>query len=131
MAEALLRAANPKLEVRSAGTLAMADLPAAPHAVEVLDKRGIDLGGHQSQPLTTELAQWADLILTMTENHRHQLVGLYPSVEEKTYTLRSYVGLAGDISDPFGGSTETYEATANELAELIEMLNEKLRGEQQ
>jgi arsenate reductase len=64
MSEALFeRAAGGVHEARSAGT-APADHVHA-NVVDVMREDGIDLSDRKPQLLTTELAQWADIVITM------------------------------------------------------------------
>lgn len=55
--------ANGQHEARSAGTRPAAQVH--PEVVEVMREIGLELSGHRPQPLTPELAQWADVVVTM------------------------------------------------------------------
>eukprot|EP01048_Picozoa_sp_COSAG05_P030436 COSAG05_NODE_10569_length_558_cov_0.901961_1_plen_138_part_01 len=48
--------------VMSAGIAAMPGAPAADQAIEVMRQIGVDISGHQSQPITGRLAKFADVI---------------------------------------------------------------------
>ena len=64
MSEALFeRAANGKHEARSAGTEPAERVH--PEVVEVMGENGIDLAGRTPQRLTHEMAEWADVVVTM------------------------------------------------------------------
>lgn len=90
MAEALLRAkAGDRFDVRSAGVFAVDGGPAAHEAVQVLSERGIDCH-HQSKKLDEALIRWADVILTMTESHKHAVGVRFPESAGKVYTLKEY-----------------------------------------
>ena len=54
----------------------------------------------------------SDLILTMTDMHKQQLVSHYGD-NGRIYQLSEYVGEIGDIVDPFGGSIDTYRQRLN------------------
>ncbi len=94
MAEALLRNKLPSVEVQSAGIFAGSGQQASHSTIEVLGNKNINLN-HQSQPVTVQLLNWADLVLTMTSQHKQSLAMQYPSFSEKLYTLKEYV-LEGD-----------------------------------
>lgn len=129
MAEALLKhKGKDRFEVKSAGVFALDGSRASYQTVEVLKEQGI-LHDHASQPLSKELIEWADLILTMTENHRRQIGDNYPQALDKTFTLKEFAGAKGnlDVTDPFGGSVDVYRATFNELEQWIDRLLEKLK----
>lgn len=101
MAEELFRektgTGDNRFQVISAGTSAGRGVPAAEEAVQALKERGLDLSEHQSRPITGELLKEADLILTMTRNHKETLLQMEPGVGDKVFTLKEYARyLAGD-----------------------------------
>ena len=104
------------IEVASAGIAAMAGGRPSIEAVKVLNERGLDLSGHLSQPLTERLARHADLILTMTNGHRHEIVSQWPDLANRTLVLSRD---QGDISDPIGGPLNIYEKCANQIDEQL------------
>ena len=98
--------------IESAGIFAMDGAPASAGAHHAMKKYGIDLEEHRAKSITPELLKQCDLVLTMTEGHKAQLL---PYAEGKVFTLLEYAGLPGDIADPFGGSNEVYDACAEEI----------------
>lgn len=131
MAEALLKHVknSDQIQVKSAGVFAIDGYQASPNAVEALKEKGIS-SHHRSSSLTPELADWATIILTMTNQHKQSVIDLYPHAGRKTYTLSEYVsdqeeGIR-DISDPFGGPLHMYRQTLSDLEPLIEKLILKL-----
>ncbi|SET23880.1 protein-tyrosine phosphatase [Salinibacillus kushneri] len=90
MAEALLKHKSKDIQVKSAGLFAGKGAPASTQTREVLSENGINLN-HQSQPLTPQLVEWADLILTMTSNHKQSIIMQYSEAEDKVFTLKEYV----------------------------------------
>lgn len=91
MAEALLKhKGEGRFNVKSAGVTANMGSRANANAIKVLDKRGISLV-HRSQIVTKELNQWADTILSMTEDHKFLLLQQFPQVVDKVFTLKEYV----------------------------------------
>ncbi|SDI61963.1 low molecular weight protein arginine phosphatase [Alteribacillus bidgolensis] len=131
MAEALFRAKTDKnIEGKSAGIYAMPGMPASDGTMKVLKERNITLK-HDSKPLTEELVDWADIILTMTKNHHEMTVQTYPKAADKIFTLKEFALDAntdmGDIQDPIGGSTDTYRATAEEMDWLLEAALHKIK----
>ena len=127
MAAAMLNdiAVNNDLNVLidSAGVFAEVGGKAADEAIAAMERRGIDLSGHRTKPLTDELIDMADVILVMTEAHKQ----LVESVAKgKVHTLLEYAGGEGDISDPYGGDAEEYERTASEIYDALVDIAEKL-----
>ncbi len=74
----------------SAGTTAIDGLPVSGHSADILRDKGASLSSEGSSELTAELVQWADLILTMTMNHKRYVIQQYPEAIDKTYTLKEY-----------------------------------------
>lgn len=93
MAAALLKEKIPQLNIQSAGIFASHHNRVNKHAIEVLRKRNITLN-HETQPVTEQLLHWADLILTMTTQHKQSLIVQYPNFQEKYFTLKEYASAA-------------------------------------
>ena len=102
--------------VASAGIAAMPGAPATAQAVESMRRCGLEIGDHASQPIDGRLAQYADLILTMTNSHRQALIAQWPLLEPRTKTIRRD---GGDISDPIGSPLEVYDACAKQIRENL------------
>lgn len=94
MAEALFRhlakEKGAEVEVRSAGIAALSGTPMSGHAAEVLRSRGIEPLDFRSTELDGKLVEWADLILTMTAQHKRYLLERFPGAVEKTHTLKEF-----------------------------------------
>jgi tRNA threonylcarbamoyl adenosine modification protein (Sua5/YciO/YrdC/YwlC family) len=108
--------------VMSAGIAAEEGGRAADEAVKVMSDLGLDLQGHETQPLSEPLARHADVIYAMTRSHREAIVAQWPSAAERVKVLAAD---GGDICDPIGGSVERYRCCADRLrAELETRINE-------
>lgn len=138
MAEAIFRemVGTDAIEVASAGIAAISGDSASPYAQQVLLDKNIS-HQHSSQIITSDLIEWADLILTMTYSHKIVLLSHYAQSQGKVYTLKEYVTeeneldtdklLNWDIADPFGGSYEQYRIAAIEIEESLQKLYKKLK----
>jgi len=107
----------------SAGIAASSGDPASAGAIAAMDSIGLDLRDHQSQLANPSLLDRADLILTMTSNHRQNLLSRWPHLASKTF------GLAPDqmdVSDPFGGPVEVYQACAKKIDQYLDAWVQKL-----
>ncbi|WP_335561022.1 low molecular weight protein arginine phosphatase [Neobacillus vireti] len=129
MAEAILK--NKKLadvEVMSAGIYAANGSEASTHAKQVLDNKQVP-HKHRSQMVSSELVEWADLILTMTSSHKFAIQQQFPQSVMKVFTLKEYTGETSnqDVVDPYGGSLAVYEETYDELEKLIDAAIEKFK----
>ncbi|MBS0207819.1 MAG: Sua5/YciO/YrdC/YwlC family protein [Planctomycetes bacterium] len=98
--------------VMSAGIAAMNGGRASSEAIRVMSEAGLELGGHESQPLTEELVRQADLILTMTRSHRQAILGEWPEAADRTHPLRRD---GTDVSDPVGGTADLYRRCATQM----------------
>ena len=108
--------------VVSAGTSATPGGRAAEEAIAVMRERGLDLTGHESQPLDERLVTFADVIITMTRSHRDAIVSVYPQAASRTFVLSRG---RGDVSDPIGGPPEQYRRCAEQIdAYLAEWVDE-------
>lgn len=103
---------NLDVRIESAGIFAQEGTPATTEAILAVKKYGVDLLGHHSQPINTELIEKSDLILTMTPAHKMVFNEVAP---DKVFTLCEYAGMQGDIADPFGGDMEEYEHCAGQI----------------
>ncbi len=120
MAEALFlhrMGADSGWEAASAGTYSDYGLPASDNAVLALQELGIDLSGHRSQPLTAELVEESDLIVVMAESHRRHILEAFPDVEDRVCLIKSFgtSKVPADVSDPYGGSLNTYQRIRDEI----------------
>lgn len=129
MAAAILKSKAPHLSVQSAGVFANENASASDQAIKAMDKRGINLD-HYSQEVDESLLQWADLVLTMTEQHKDLLNNYFPQYTSKIFSLIEYTAKGErqkNIADPFGGDVALYEETAEEIERYINLLIKKIR----
>lgn len=84
------------------------------NSLGVCKENGIDISTHITTPISAELINEADVILTMTNSHKAVFGDL-----DKVFTVCEYFGSEGDIIDPYGGSVEVYRLTFNQLNTLI------------
>ncbi|HEY5976419.1 MAG TPA: low molecular weight phosphatase family protein [Solirubrobacterales bacterium] len=112
MSQALFeRTAEGRHEARSAGTIPGDRVH--PEVVAVMDELGIDLRDRRPHELTTEDAEWADVVVTMGCGDECPFV---PGVR--------YVDW--DLADPKGRPVEEVRATRDEIAKRVEALAEEL-----
>ena len=74
--------------VGSAGTIAIDGAPAMPESIEAARERGVDIRMHTARPLTPELIDDADLVVTMAAEHRDEVRRLVPGAVPRTFTLK-------------------------------------------
>ena len=102
--------------IASAGVAAMMGGRASRESVQVLADMGLNIGDHETQPLSEPLVRHADLIFAMSRAHREAIVAQWPSAAERTRLLSRD---GSDIFDPIGGPLERYQRCAAQIeAEL-------------
>ncbi len=102
--------------VISAGIAAMIGGRATHEARETVEQIGLDLGNHETQPLTESLVRHADLIFSMTRSHREAILAQWPSAATRARLLCRD---GADISDPIGGPLERYEQCLAQIREEL------------
>lgn len=138
------------VEVSSAGTWAYTGSPATPEAVATIATLGGDLSTHGSRAVELDELHAADVIVAMTSVHVRELASLAPDVIDRIVLMKElreiepspYAaadGVAGrieallrgkrpkrrrslDVDDPMGLPASSYERTARELQEGIDVL---------
>jgi protein-tyrosine phosphatase len=92
---------------------------ASPEAVNLLHEQGVDLSGHESQPITEELLSHSDHILTMTRSHRDAVISAYPELAQQVRLLSPQ---GQDVPDPIGAGIEEYVRCRDEITEHLRHL---------
>ncbi len=113
----------------SAGLSANGGDHASTNAAKVIKSySGADLSCHRARELSCDDVDSAYLVLTMSKNHKQYILSMCPGAYQKVFTLKEYVyGASEDISDPYGSSETVYRHCADEIAQAVEMLAEKVK----
>lgn len=98
---------GPSVTVTSAGTRAVVGYPMDPPMARLLAEFGGVADGFSARQVTPALLREADLVLTLTTEHRARVVELAPAIVRRTHTLLEFARLAGvvDLSGVPAGST--------------------------
>ncbi len=115
--------------VSSGGLSAYGGQPASSHAQFLVSQSGGDLGAHEARPLTREIVEAADIVLTMTEGHRREIERAFPAVSHKVFALAAFAGESdgADVADPFGGNLAAYENAYQQIERLVRASEPRLR----
>ena len=115
--------------ILSAGVSAGEGGPATKEAEETLRAEGIDLSRHRARQLRKADLDQADLVLTMTSDHKNLVLKAHPEAGEKVYTLLEYgsKGMPVDIPDPFGQGLEVYRQCAETIKEALKAIIPRLK----
>ena len=133
------------MQVHSAGTRAVVGAPVHPYSAAVVRRLGGEVEGFAARRLTRPMVAEADLVLTMTREHRGLVLGLEPRALTRTFTLAEAAGLVellddaptpdqplarrmaaartrrrsderDDVPDPINGSPEVHEDVVQAIA---------------
>ncbi len=129
MAEGLLRkhlGEESSIQVRSAGVFAIEGMTVASEAVQAMKEWGVDIKNHYAVHLTRQLVNESDLILTMEEKQKRQILSQVPEAAQRVHTLSEFIGESGDISDPLGKGFEEYRRAGEVLKKKVERLVKRL-----
>lgn len=107
LAEALLRAELPELNVASAGIGALVGEPADPNALEIAAEQGLDVDDHIARQLDDNLVAESDLILVMDKGHADWINQNFPHARGRVFLLGHWNDEA-EVPDPYGRSIESF-----------------------
>lgn len=123
--------------------------PVHEHVASLLASRGVNVSRKQSQKLSAEIVEHADLILAMTSEHARGVVSRFPDTISRVFTLRHFGSIVTprpaalttgewlrlihdenrraylgddallDIVDPIGQDLKVFEGLATELENTI------------
>ena len=127
MAEGILKDLARKnklsINVKSAGLCAIDGGSISKDAVSVLEDIDIDISDIKSSLISEDLIKEADLILTMSQRHKRNLILKYPHIKEKIFLLNEYAfNINKDVADPFGMGRLYYEQTRDEIYKAVEKI---------
>jgi len=118
---------NKEIEVASAGICALEGEPASKNAIIAAKDYDANLTEHRAKVLTKEMITSVEIVLTMTESHKHHIINKYPVAQDKVYNLMEYAYLDEannlkkklNVPDPYGLSIEAYNECAKEIFEAL------------
>lgn len=115
VAEAMLRRQFPNKQIRSAGLTALVGESADATSIELAKLDGLDIRGHRGEQITSQMIQWADLVLVMSQQQRSLIGQTEPAALGKTMLLGHWINaletrLNGgrNIPDPYKKSREVF-----------------------
>lgn len=118
-----------KENIKSAGLITRNGMDVNEKSINALKRMNIDISHYKSNQLIKEDLEEAELVLTMTKNHKDMIISSFRDYSQKTYTLSEYIGEEGDINDPYGMEQNIYNDTSQILYEKIKKLVKKLKKE--
>lgn len=111
-------------KISSMGISASNGQAANTKSIIAMDMEGIDIRSHVARRFDLQALTKETLILTMTTGHKDYLLAYYPMLKGQVDTLLNYIGVSGEVSDPFGSGQDTYNQCAKLLKKAILKLDE-------
>jgi len=109
--------------VESAGIMADGESFPSYESVAVMKQLGIDISGCRSSRLTADKINSADIIVTMTPEHREKVGDIARSALCKTFSLMDFSSDGPPcVADPFGGGVADYESCFRQMRPALENL---------
>jgi len=118
------------ISVFSAGISALTGTSASYNAIKVAYEEGIDISNHRARALTSEMIAQSDLIITMEERHKQDILVHWPKAKPKVFLLRNFAQFGSktrNIFDPYGVNIENYRFCFQDIKECIMDLCQLLR----
>jgi protein-tyrosine phosphatase len=119
MAEALLAAALPDTQVRSAGLNALVGNPADEIAVRLMRQRGLDISSHRAVQMNREICLRSELVLVMSTEQRKHVEETYPTSNGRVFRIGEFDKV--DVPDPFRQSLAAFETA-------LKLIDQGVRG---
>ena len=109
-----------EFEADSAGVFAEAGHFSTLDAQQALEVLGVNDFSHFSQQVTRNMLKSSWLVLCMTNKHLAEVKRKWPDCT--AYNFKTYLGLPGEVLDPYGQGYHTYFDCALEIEELVRTL---------
>lgn len=126
-AEYIFKQLLPEHFIISAGIHATAGREADPKAILSAQKRGIDITPHTSRQLTSQMCEFADLILVMENSHIDDIISISPQARSKTMLLGQW-GNPVFILDPYKKSQDTFDQIYLQIEKACREWSKKLQS---
>ena len=120
MAEGIAKTLLPDDRIESAGLAVFGGSQVAENAVEAMREIGIDIADHQPRQLTLQMAESADYLVPMTNEHKAALLSAGIPAEK-------ILSFAESVADPYGMDLAAYRACRDQLQRLIKEMVEQVK----
>ncbi len=126
MAEALLKEyiGEKHFNIISRGLTVFDSSSANEFALRALKKKDINMESHRAKLFDMAECGSKTLVLTMTSSHKNILT--QHGYKGDLYSIKEFMGIEGEVKDPYGGDMATYRKCADELERLIIQLGGKI-----
>lgn len=94
---------------------------------DVLARHGVPCEEQVSTEFQPEEVDEETLVVAMNFTEKVKLIEDYALLGERVYTLKELADEEGDITDPYGGDEEVYDAFFLEIRELLYKIKHRLK----
>ena len=113
-----------EVEVKSAGFFGP-DRPSPGEAIAVAAERRVDLAGHRSRLVTSELLESADVVVVMEQRQRRRLLVANPAIASRVYLLGDldpHRTSRRDVLDPYGEPLTAFRSCFDRIERCVAAL---------
>lgn len=111
------------IKLGSAGIFALDGGNIADNSIESLKDIDIDISQYKSNSINKDLIREADIILTMTKDHKESIIRNFPGVDSKVFLLNEYAyKIDQDVRDPYGADISVYKKVRDEIYRAIKTI---------
>ncbi len=104
------------VEVQSCGLSAYPGCPASENSAMIAPEFGCSLNFHTAKQFDDRRADWADIIITMSDSHKKVIERFFEKYAPKVQVL------GNGISDPYGGDLAEYRQCSAEIESELKKL---------
>lgn len=123
LAESVAQSIPSEHTFQSRGIAAYDGAPVSQNTAHIINREGLPAVGHAASFMDEDAA--ADLILTMSHQHKAMLLAHYPQANVQLLSEFA-AGEARDIADPYGGDIMRYDTAYREISHYVQLMFEKL-----
>ena len=113
-------------EIMSRGLVVLFPEPRNMKVTDVLARHGIPCEEQVSREFTPDEVDEHTLVITMNFPEKVKVVEDFSLEDGVVYTLKEFVDEEGDVTDPYGGDEEAYDAFFLEIRDLLYKMKHRL-----
>jgi protein-tyrosine-phosphatase len=113
-------------EICSRGLVVLFPEPRSLKVTDVLARHGVPCREQVSREFDPAEADGQTLVITMNFQEKVKLVEDFDLEDGNVYTLKEFVDEDGDVTDPYGGDEDAYDAFFLEIRDLLYKMKHRL-----
>lgn len=116
---------GPEFNVMSAGLGALVDHPAHEISQKIALEHGVDMSAHHARQINMDILKWADLVLTMENGQKQEIIRKYPWAEGKVFRYGEPQKV--DVPDPYRRPENAFVLAWNFISKLTPYWVQKIK----